>query len=150
MTRLAAPPGPGAPSPAPAGSVRRVRVAALLLLGCVAVGVLATVHLTQGTSSVGAMDLLGLITGNGDQAALNVLTASRLPRMLAGLTVGLALGVAGALLQSLARNTLASPDTLGVNAGAHFAVVLAAVLGLSLPTLWAGRWRPRAGWPQPV
>lgn len=138
MTRLAAPPGPGAPSPAPAGSVRRVRVAALLLLGCVAVGVLATVHLTQGTSSVGAMDLLGLITGNGDQAALNVLTASRLPRMLAGLTVGLALGVAGALLQSLARNTLASPDTLGVNAGAHFAVVLAAVLGLSLPTLWAG------------
>ena len=138
MTQLAAPPGSGAGTPAPGGPVRRLRVASLLLLGCATVVVLAAVHLTQGTASVGAVDLIGLAFGSGDQNALNVLTASRLPRMLAGITVGLALGIAGALLQSLARNTLASPDTLGVNAGAHFAVVLAAVIGLSLPTLWAG------------
>jgi ferric hydroxamate transport system permease protein len=135
MTQLAAPPGSGAGAPAPGGPVRRLRVASLLLLSCVVVVLLAAVHLTQGTASIGALDLLGLSVGSGEQDALNVLTASRLPRMLAGVTVGLALGVAGALLQSLARNTLASPDTLGVNAGAHFAVVLAAVLGLSLPTL---------------
>ncbi|HEU5106953.1 MAG TPA: iron ABC transporter permease, partial [Micromonosporaceae bacterium] len=98
---------------------------------------LALVHLTQGTSSVGALDLLGLITGTDDSAA-RVLVASRLPRLLAGLAVGLALGFAGAALQSLARNPLASPDTLAINAGAHLTVVTAAAFGLSLPLLPAG------------
>jgi iron complex transport system permease protein len=46
--------------------------------------------------------------------------------------------VAGATLQSLARNPLASPDTLAVNAGAHLAVVSAAAFGLALPVLPAG------------
>ncbi|WP_165367725.1 iron chelate uptake ABC transporter family permease subunit, partial [Phytoactinopolyspora endophytica] len=118
--------------------VRRLRVATLLTVGVAACVALAVVHVTQGTASVDALDVLGLVFGSGDQDALNVLTASRLPRMLAGVAVGLALGMAGALLQSLARNALASPDTLGVNAGAHFAVVLAAVVGLSLPTFTAG------------
>src|SRR5690606_27189571 len=57
---------------------------------------------------------------------------------LAALAVGAALGTAGAALQSLARNPLASPDTLAVNAGAHLAVVVAAAFGLSLPALPAG------------
>jgi ABC-type Fe3+-siderophore transport system permease subunit len=137
MTRLAAPPEVH-PDAAAAVPLRRLRLGGLFLGGAAAVVVLAAIHLTQGTASVGAFDLLGLLVGSGDQDALNVLTASRLPRMLAGLAVGLALGVAGALLQSLARNTLASPDTLGVNAGAHLAVVLAAVVGISLPALPAG------------
>ncbi len=100
--------------------------------------VLAAVHLTQGTSAVGATDLIGLMFGGGSEEAARVLVASRLPRMLAGLVVGVALGVAGGAFQSLARNPLASPDTLAVNAGAHLAVVTAAAFGLSLPVLPAG------------
>lgn len=139
MTQLTSPRSADAQQPqAPAEPIRRLRVATLLISGGVVSVVLAAVHVTQGTASVDALDVLGLIFGSGDQDALNVLTASRLPRMLAGVVVGLALGVAGALLQSVARNSLASPDTLAVNAGAHFAVVLAAVLGLSLPALFAG------------
>lgn len=61
-----------------------------------------------------------------------ILIASRVPRLLAGIAVGIALGVAGAALQSIARNPLASPDTIAVNAGAHLAVVLSAALGLSV------------------
>ena len=53
--------------------------------------------------------------------------------MLAGVVVGMALGFAGAALQSVARNALASPDTLEVNAGAYLAVVAVAALGLALP-----------------
>jgi ABC-type Fe3+-siderophore transport system permease subunit len=105
---------------------------ALLLL------VLVVVHLTQGTSTIGASDLLRLLLGQGDQGTLDVLVASRLPRLLAAVTVGAALGVSGALLQSVARNPLASPDTLAVNAGAHLAVVAAAAFGFSLPVLSAG------------
>jgi iron complex transport system permease protein len=107
----------------------------------VAVGLLvtvATVHLTQGTSTVDAADLLGLAFGSNDDSAAHVLVASRMPRLLAGLAIGVALGFAGAALQSIARNPLASPDTLAVNAGAHLAIVAAAAFGLSLPVLPAG------------
>jgi ABC-type Fe3+-siderophore transport system permease subunit len=98
----------------------------------------AAIHLTQGTSTVGALDLVQLALGGDDQEAVRVLVASRLPRLLAGVTVGVALGVAGAALQSIARNPLASPDTLAVNGGAYLAVVAAASFGLAMPALPAG------------
>ena len=113
-------------------------VAGVLVPGLLAAGALSLHHLTQGTSAVDAADLLRLLTGSGDGDVMAVLTGSRLPRLLAAVTVGVALGAAGAALQSVARNALASPDTLAVNAGAHFAVVVAAALGLSLPVLPAG------------
>ena len=49
----------------------------------------------------------------------------RLPRTALAVTIGAALGVAGALMQGVTRNPLADPGLLGVNAGAAFAVVLA-------------------------
>jgi iron complex transport system permease protein len=50
--------------------------------------------------------------------------------------VGFALGVAGALLQSVTRNALAAPDTLAVTAGAYFALACAAAFRISVP-FWA-------------
>ena len=59
----------------------------------------------------------------------------RLPRTLAGLLAGGALGLAGALMQTLPRNPLADPGILGVNSGASFAIVLgAALFGLTSPS----------------
>jgi iron complex transport system permease protein len=55
--------------------------------------------------------------------------------MAAGLLVGAVLGMAGATLQAISRNVLASPDTLAVNAGSYLALGLAAVTGVSLPLL---------------
>jgi iron complex transport system permease protein len=49
----------------------------------------------------------------------------RLPRTIIGLTVGVALGISGALIQALTRNPLADPGILGVHAGASFAVTVA-------------------------
>jgi len=129
--------GPDAASQV-AGPVRRVRVAALFGAGIAAALLLAAGHLTQGTSAVGAADLVRLVTGQGTDQSAAVLVASRVPRLLAGALVGVALGLAGACLQSLARNPLASPDTLGVNAGAYLAVVAASAFGLSLPAVPAG------------
>ena len=55
----------------------------------------------------------------------------RLPRVLAGLLVGAQLAVAGAIMQAVTANPLASPGLLGINAGAAFAVVLAiAIAGI--------------------
>ncbi|MFT3833280.1 MAG: iron chelate uptake ABC transporter family permease subunit [Micropruina sp.] len=61
-----------------------------------------------------------------------VVLDQRLPRTLVLVVVGAALGVAGALMQSLTRNPLADPGILGINAGASLAVVLVVALtGLS-------------------
>lgn len=53
-----------------------------------------------------------------------IVLASRLPRTVLGILVGAALGMSGALMQSLTRNPLADPGILGVNAGASLFVVV--------------------------
>lgn len=62
----------------------------------------------------------------------HVVAMSRIPRTLVALSVGAALGLAGACMQGLTRNPLADPGILGINAGASFAMVLAiTVFGVS-------------------
>ncbi|MQM28206.1 Fe(3+)-hydroxamate ABC transporter permease FhuB [Glycomyces sp. NEAU-7082] len=114
----------------------RLLPAAAVLAGTVgALVVLAALHLTQGTSEVDAGDLLRLVAGTADEGVLNVLEGSRLPRLAGAVLVGIALGASGVLLQSVARNPLASPDTLAVNAGAYLAVTAVAAFGITLPLL---------------
>jgi iron complex transport system permease protein len=80
---------------------------------------------------------LGLETGNPDHAL--VVRLFRLPRILAGLLVGMALALSGAALQGITRNALADPGLLGVNAGAG----LAAVWIITTATV-SSRWLPWA------
>jgi len=138
MVDAAVPARGPAPQPPALPATKRVRVTAAFAVAVAAVVVFAAVHLTQGTSAVGATDLLRLVFGAGTDDAVRVLVASRLPRLLAAAVVGIALGVAGAGLQSLARNPLASPDTLAVNAGAYLSVVAAAAFGVTLPLFSSG------------
>lgn len=127
------------PAP-PTTPLRRLGTAGVFLLALAATVLVSAVHVTQGTSSIGALDLLALPFGGSDNAeeAARVLLASRLPRLLAGICVGVALGVAGALLQSVARNAMAAPDTLAVSSGAYLAVAAAAAFGLALPVPVSG------------
>lgn len=70
-----------------------------------------------------------------------VVTERRVPRTLAGLLVGAALGLAGTLIQGVTRNPLADPGIFGVNAGAALFVVLGiAVFGVTSLTgyVWFG------------
>ncbi|GHB01701.1 iron-hydroxamate transporter permease subunit [Streptomyces tendae] len=99
------------------------------------VAVLAVVDITQGTAAVGPSEVLKALTGQADPDDASVVVASRLPRMTAGLLVGALLGMAGAVLQAVSRNVLASPDTLAVNAGSYLALGLAGATGVSLPML---------------
>lgn len=96
---------------------------------------LALVDVTEGTAAVGAPEVWKALTGRADSADASVVIASRLPRTAAGLLVGAVLGAAGAALQAVSRNVLASPDTLAVNAGSYLALGLAAATGVSLPLL---------------
>lgn len=94
---------------------------------------LATVLAALWSMSVGASWIApsaivrALVEADGSHPSLVVATV-RLPRVLAALGSGAALAVAGALMQAVTNNPLASPGLLGINAGAAFAVVLALVL----------------------
>ncbi|WP_432721084.1 iron ABC transporter permease [Jeongeupia wiesaeckerbachi] len=72
--------------------------------------------------------LFGDPTGVGAEGAHIYLFELRLPRVLAALLAGGALGVSGALFQSLTRNPLAAPDLLGVTGGAQLGVFAAMML----------------------
>nr|WP_202545569.1 iron ABC transporter permease [Streptomyces sp. SID5606] len=84
--------------------------AAAFLVFCLSIGV--------GDFPIGLPRVLATIAGRGEQVDEFVILDLRMPRALAGLVVGIALGVSGALTQSIARNPLASPDVLGITSGA--------------------------------
>lgn len=113
----------------PAGRVRAMLVLVLL------VALAALASLLLGAGEVGPERALAALAGHGDAEARFVVASLRGPRTLVGMAVGLALGVAGALLQAVSRNPLAEPGLLGVSAGAAFAVAVALWLGASAATL---------------
>ena len=87
--------------------------------------------LLVGSSGIGASRVAGALFGSGDDAARNVVTIVRLPRILAAFGVGSLLAVAGVLLQALFRNPLADPYVLGVSGGAAVGALLAMMAGLA-------------------
>ena len=112
-------------------AVRAVAVPFLLLLLILAMAL----SLLVGAKPLPASVIFDALSGACQSADCTIVLDARLPRTLAGLLAGAALGLAGALMQTLTRNPLADPGILGVNAGASFAIVLgAALFGLSSPT----------------
>lgn len=76
------------------------------------------------------------ISGEQIKGATFSVVTLRLPRMLAGLLVGLAFGIAGSTFQTMLRNPLASPDIIGITSGASVAAVFCIlVLRMSGPTV---------------
>ena len=103
-------------------------------------GVLALAAVVVGCLSVAVGDyvlplpaVLGALVGQGDAGAQLVVQQLRLPRVLVGLLVGAAFGLAGAVTSSVVRNPLATPDVLGVTAGASAAAVAVLLLGWPVP-----------------
>jgi ABC-type enterobactin transport system permease subunit len=100
---------------------------------------LSAVSLGRGDFPIGVPDVLRTLVGLGEGTNDFIVLQLRAPRVAVGLLVGLALGIAGALFQTFARNPLASPDTLGITMGASVGAVGAIVLsggalgGLGIP-----------------
>lgn len=104
-------------------------VLALLLVLLLAA---VTASLSFGSRAIAFGDVAGAIFAGVDSDDATVITSQRLPRTLVAVLAGLALGVAGALMQGHTRNPLAEPGLFGVNAGAAFAVALLAFVAGSV------------------
>jgi iron complex transport system permease protein len=127
--------GPEPQQPEPLQPARRPVLPVLVLVGALALLVVAAVaSVVWGTRAVGWGDLVGGLAG-GDGSIAEAAVAKRVPRTILAVLVGAALGLAGTVMQGVTRNPLADPGILGVTTGAALVVVTGiAFFGLSSPT----------------
>lgn len=100
-------------------------VLTILLLACLSVGFAA---LQTGALHFTTAQVLDALAGRAAANVQMVVTQWRLPRVILALVIGGALGLSGAIFQSLLRNPLGSPDIIGFNTGAYTGVLLALVV----------------------
>lgn len=117
--------------------VWRPQMVLVTLVGMAAVVLMAAINIGRGDFPISIVDVLAVLLGGGDSSQQFIVLELRLPRSLTGILVGAALGLSGAITQTVARNPLASPDILGVTAGAGAAAVTIIVLGGSSATVAA-------------
>ena len=99
---------------------------------------LVAAALVVGDSELSLADSLLAVCGLGDEFNVFLIQELRLPRIIAALLSGAALATAGCLLQTLARNRLATPNVIGLDSGATaFAVasIVAVPISLAAPVL---------------
>ena len=115
---------------------RRRRGASVALVVSLVALAAATASLLLGAAGLGLGDVVAALAGQGSPKADFVILRLRLPRVVAAIIAGGALGLGGALFQTTLRNPLASPDILGVTGGASLAAVGSMlVLGLEGPAV---------------
>jgi iron complex transport system permease protein len=103
-----------------------------VVLCCACLVVLAAAGIGQiliGQSGITPEQALAVVTGRPHSPTDVLIVSLRVPRFVIGMTSGLALGSAGAALQSSLQNPLAEPGMLGISAGAALGVVLSTGLG---------------------
>jgi iron complex transport system permease protein len=90
----------------------------------IAVLVLVCLGLTTGDFPVPIGRVLAALSGHGTGIDDFIVVKLRLPRLVTGILIGAALGISGAVFQSLSRNPLGSPDIIGFTSGAAAGAVL--------------------------
>ncbi|MGW5341086.1 FecCD family ABC transporter permease [Rhodococcus pyridinivorans] len=103
--------------------VWRARMVIVCALIVVATAVLLSISLGRGDYPLSPLQVVEVLLGGGERLDRFIVFDLRLPRGVAAVVVGAALAVSGAITQSVSRNALASPDILGITAGASAAAV---------------------------
>ena len=101
---------------------RKFKLAISVLLILLIVSFMVT--LCWGTYKVSPMEVINTLLGNGTKLQNTAILTIRVPRLLVGMFVAIALSTAGAILQTITKNDLADTGIIGINAGAAVAAVL--------------------------
>jgi iron complex transport system permease protein len=116
---------------------RRLAVTAILIVVAVAAG---GIGLTTGSFHTSLGDVASALSGDADSRTTVVVMGMRMPRLIAALLIGAALGLAGAVFQTLARNPIASPDIVGFTAGSATGALIGLTLISPPPSPAIGAW----------
>lgn len=113
----------------PVTMVWRPRLVAVNLGLIVVLFLLLCLNVGQGDYPISVPDVARVIFVGGTDAERFIVWELRLPRSVVGLLVGAGFGMSGAIWQSITRNPLASPDLLGITAGASAGAVAVIIFG---------------------
>lgn len=105
--------------------LRTVTVCVVTLALAVAIALMA---LVLGTANLPLGDVLATLVGRSDPVTHTIVVEWRAPRAVAALMFGAALGLSGAIFQSLTRNPLASPDIIGFSSGSYTGALVVIIL----------------------
>ncbi|MDO7863888.1 iron ABC transporter permease [Brochothrix thermosphacta] len=90
--------------------------------------------LNTGKMSVSPFDLLAVFTGQGTPQQNLIVFDFRMPKIVLSVFVGAGMGIAGCIMQSLLKNDMASPGTLGISSGSGLFMILFLFTGLMRDT----------------
>lgn len=114
-------------------SLGRRSLLLLLLLLC-GIGTTAVANIAIGSSGISLKDIfLVLLGGPGEGNSRMIILDIRLPMALTAASVGAALGLGGCEIQTILRNPIASPYTLGISSAASFGAAVGLILNVRSP-----------------
>jgi iron complex transport system permease protein len=88
---------------------------------------MCVLSISVGSSGLSVAEILKTLLGGGMPSSRTIVWNVRMPRIAAGVSVGIALAMAGCVMQNVLRNPLSSASTLGVAQGASFGAAFAIV-----------------------
>ena len=102
----------------------KISTKVLLLLSIAVLFFLMLLNMALGSVNIPFSEVIHIVSGKGSENIIwqNILIRTRLPQTLVAVSAGMALGVAGLLMQTLFRNPLAGPSVLGISSGASLGV----------------------------
>ena len=106
----------------------RFKSVGLFIILSVLIIALSVISLSLGDINIPPLDIITSFIGIGDPDLTSILVEFRLPRILLAILTGIGLAVSGVVVQSIMRNPLASPDTLGLSSGSGLAAVAVTIL----------------------
>lgn len=116
-----------------------VRLKLVFIMGCIIlILIISGISLSIGSYSLSVFKVFSIISsklGSGDYSGSTeeiIIWTLRLPRIVMGLLAGMALGTAGAAMQAILRNPLASPTTIGIGSAAGLGAALAILAGVGI------------------
>lgn len=100
----------------------------ILFLMFLMVLVIAVISINSGKMNLSPTEVLNVILGKGTDKQNLIVFEFRLPRIVLGILVGIGMGASGCIMQSLLRNDMASPGTLGISSGSGLFVLIFVVI----------------------
>ena len=94
-----------------------------IILCLTLLSIMAIFSISLGAKSIAFTKVIDVLLGNDPDSLETAIILQRIPRTVFGILAGGALGISGALMQSITRNPIADPSILGVNTGASLFVV---------------------------